>query len=526
MGLPNFLQFILDEAGQPMDLRAYSIKPASDSNNTDGHTTSTNGADDTQKTLRIAVDASSFIYKASVFHGEKLADPRHLSDYGRSQMLYEQQQQQQQLQQGVTGVNTNRARIVEEFINHCCTDIIQKLKAMLDYAEILVVLDGRTPPVKLKTTEKRREKRATEEQERDRGVDDNDNDDDIKRRIRANRRAGAGNEHYGALVDAVIDSLREKQIPFLVAPYEADGQLAFLQQESFVDLIVTEDSDLIAYMCPSEVPIFYKLGAPAYCETTNSSDTLSTMSQGILLGPDQLNGATKNVLDKDAPKRNLQDFSAAMMACVFAASGCDYCPSLRGIGNITAIQLARVAFLGDPIPISNQDSDSDDSDDDDDDDEDDNNIDDDNSEGGDENTPLGRFIALLFGKTWDRRILTDTMKEEFQRNFLDAVYMFRHNLVYNPLTGQCRPLRIRPDRELVSFQPYRSLCHGDDEQAQMRRSAIVGERIPAPLVTYVAEGWLDPRTLQPREIYRRSPNKLPDYVMEALSTHHGSELHI
>lgn len=37
--------------------------------------------------------------------------------------------------------------------------------------------------------------------------------------------------------------------PWSVAPYEADAQLAYLAQQDFVDLVITEDSDLILYGC-------------------------------------------------------------------------------------------------------------------------------------------------------------------------------------------------------------------------------------------------------------------------------------
>ena len=37
---------------------------------------------------------------------------------------------------------------------------------------------------------------------------------------------------------------------FVVAPYEADAQMAFLARNGDVDLVITEDSDLIAYGCP------------------------------------------------------------------------------------------------------------------------------------------------------------------------------------------------------------------------------------------------------------------------------------
>lgn len=35
-----------------------------------------------------------------------------------------------------------------------------------------------------------------------------------------------------------------------MAPYEADAPMAFLARNGHVDLVITEDSDLIAYGCP------------------------------------------------------------------------------------------------------------------------------------------------------------------------------------------------------------------------------------------------------------------------------------
>jgi len=34
-----------------------------------------------------------------------------------------------------------------------------------------------------------------------------------------------------------------------VAPYEADAQLAYLQKEGLVDLVITEDSDMLVFGC-------------------------------------------------------------------------------------------------------------------------------------------------------------------------------------------------------------------------------------------------------------------------------------
>jgi exonuclease-1 len=44
--------------------------------------------------------------------------------------------------------------------------------------------------------------------------------------------------------------LRQMNVEYVVAPYEADAQLAFFGLHGHVDLVITEDSDLIAYGCP------------------------------------------------------------------------------------------------------------------------------------------------------------------------------------------------------------------------------------------------------------------------------------
>lgn len=44
--------------------------------------------------------------------------------------------------------------------------------------------------------------------------------------------------------------LKAEEIEYIVAPYEADAQLAYLALNNIVDAVVTEDSDLIVYGCP------------------------------------------------------------------------------------------------------------------------------------------------------------------------------------------------------------------------------------------------------------------------------------
>lgn len=38
-------------------------------------------------------------------------------------------------------------------------------------------------------------------------------------------------------------------MPYVVAPYEADSQLCFLEREGIIDGLITEDSDLLVFGC-------------------------------------------------------------------------------------------------------------------------------------------------------------------------------------------------------------------------------------------------------------------------------------
>ena len=42
----------------------------------------------------------------------------------------------------------------------------------------------------------------------------------------------------------------------MVAPYEADAQLAYLEKQGIADIVITEDSDLLAFGCKK---VFFKM---------------------------------------------------------------------------------------------------------------------------------------------------------------------------------------------------------------------------------------------------------------------------
>ena len=47
----------------------------------------------------------------------------------------------------------------------------------------------------------------------------------------------------------VINALKELNVQYVVAPYEADAQMAFLSKQGLVDVVLSEDSDMIPYEC-------------------------------------------------------------------------------------------------------------------------------------------------------------------------------------------------------------------------------------------------------------------------------------
>ena len=50
-------------------------------------------------------------------------------------------------------------------------------------------------------------------------------------------------------IHAHAQDCRRIGVECIVAPYEADAQLAYLEKEGIVDLVITEDSDLLVFGC-------------------------------------------------------------------------------------------------------------------------------------------------------------------------------------------------------------------------------------------------------------------------------------
>lgn len=115
-----------------------------------------------------------------------------------------------------------------------------------------------------------------------------------------------------ALAHRFIRVLMSKQIPFIVAPYEADAQLAYLCINGIVDAVVSEDSDLIPYGCQR---VLFKMDRAG--EGKEVQRARLGMCEGL----------------------KLSSFTDDMFLDMCILSGCDYLDNIPGIGLQTACSL-------------------------------------------------------------------------------------------------------------------------------------------------------------------------------------------
>lgn len=121
----------------------------------------------------------------------------------------------------------------------------------------------------------------------------------------------------------VIKAARSQGVDCLVAPYEADAQLAYLNKAGIVQAVITEDSDLLAFGCKK-----------------------------VILKMDQFG----NGLEVDQARlgmcKQLGDvFTEEKFRYMCILSGCDYLSSLRGIGLAKACKLLRLANNPDILKV-------------------------------------------------------------------------------------------------------------------------------------------------------------------------------
>ncbi|XP_034196050.1 exonuclease tos isoform X2 [Osmia lignaria lignaria] len=190
------------------------------------------------------------------------------------------------------------------YINYC----MKQIHMLLAYKiKPILVFDGRHLPAKAQTEAKRREARETNRRKAAELMQMGQHAEG-----RNLLRRSVDITHEMAL--ELIKECHKMNIDCIVAPYEADAQLAYLNINGIADVVITEDSDLTLFGCKK---IFFKMDA---------------YGNGLLVQQDLIHLAMGV---------SSADFSLDEFRYMCILSGCDYLSSLPGIGLSKARKFIR-----------------------------------------------------------------------------------------------------------------------------------------------------------------------------------------
>lgn len=177
----------------------------------------------------------------------------------------------------------------------------------------IIVFDGQQLPQKLNTNKKRHQERM---EARAKAIE-----------LEANGFKEQAYTFYQKAVEITsatvftwVQKLRELNVEYIVAPYEADAELSFLCRNSYVDCVLTEDSDLLPYQTPITLFKFDPINLTVVM--IKFDDVLSHL------------------------QLSLQQFIAL---CCF--SGCDYMDHINKLGIQSSLKYLKA--YGDPFEMLN-----------------------------------------------------------------------------------------------------------------------------------------------------------------------------
>jgi exonuclease-1 len=181
---------------------------------------------------------------------------------------------------------------------------MHRVKMLRHYGVIpYLVFDGDRLPSKGDTEAKRRERRREQ-----RALGD-------KFQALGNRKGAM--ECYQKCVDItplmayrLIQALRRENVSYIVAPYEADAQLVYLEQNGIICGVISEDSDLLVFGCQT---LFVKMDAYGGC-TEIKREKFGMVKSPVALA----------------------SFDHDMFRHMAILSGCDYLDSIPNVGLKTA----------------------------------------------------------------------------------------------------------------------------------------------------------------------------------------------
>jgi exonuclease-1 len=204
-----------------------------------------------------------------------------------------------------------------------------------------------------------------------------------------------------------------EQVDWLVAPYEADAQLGYLARQGLADVIISEDSDNLPY------------GVDRVCFKWDGHRGEQALLAEVL------------AMRGDKGSLDFAGWTHAMLLYMCVLSGCDYLPSVPGVGVKAAHKL--VARHREPKQL---------------------------------------LRALRF--QFDVKVPLG-----YERGFYRAVRTFQHQRVFDPRSGTVVPLTPEPHDFVAQLR-----ADGDDGSDDPR--AFLGEAIAPATAAGIARGLLDP----------------------------------
>ncbi|KAK9925779.1 hypothetical protein M0R45_023044 [Rubus argutus] len=215
-----------------------------------------------------------------------------------------------------------------------------------------------------------------------------------------------------SMAHELIKVLRSENVEFVVAPYEADAQLAYLAsleaEKGGIAAVITEDSDLVAYGCQA---IIFKM------DQYGNGDE-------ILLD---------NVFNQVDRTPSFQNYDLELFTGMCVLAGCDFLPSVPGIGIGKAYALVS------------------------------------------KYQNLDRALSIL------KLQKSNQMPEDYPKSFREATAVFQHAQVYDSDKKIVRHMRPIP-QELV--------------QSLNGELDFLGPEIPSSIAIAIAEGKLDPISME------------------------------
>eukprot|EP00916_Digyalum_oweni_P017142 GHVL01028043.1.p1 GENE.GHVL01028043.1~~GHVL01028043.1.p1 ORF type:complete len:736 (-),score=186.44 GHVL01028043.1:797-2794(-) len=176
----------------------------------------------------------------------------------------------------------------------------------------IIVFDGDRLPAKKEEDKERRDKRNEAKSDAQSLIKDKKKSRDDPEVM---NKCKAAVSISSDMVNRTIEALQSMSIRILVAPYEADAQLAYLCRMNVVDLVISEDSDLIAYGCPKIMFKMDKWGSGAFL------DLSSAMPSVVLPLPTPPN---RQVEKSDKEMKEVRNWDHGMLVALCVLSGCDY----------------------------------------------------------------------------------------------------------------------------------------------------------------------------------------------------------